>query len=121
MSRSENRTGGRTSLAAGLGISVAALCVLLVTGCRETNQYFSRRDTIRLGAGDAAAHNRAVHTIDPWPVHSKNTDIPVSGKRMMVGIERYQRNESIEPEGNDTTERFNKDEGPPPPGPPPGP
>ena len=61
------------------------------------------------------AHNRAVHTVDPWPVQSKNTDIAVDGKRMMVGIKRYQANESLEASPTDTTERFKKDDAPKPP------
>ena len=99
-------------------VSMIVIAGTVLAACRDTNPYLSRRDTIRLGAGDAAAHNRAVHTIDPWPVRSKNTDIAVDGKRMMVGIERYQRNESLEPESGDTTERFKKDK--PPEGPPAG-
>lgn len=98
-------------------VVVAVLATVPLTACRETNPYLARRNTIRLGAGDAMAHNRAVHTIDPWPVYSKDTDLPADGKRMMVGIERYQKNESLEPEGADTTERFKNEE--PPKGPPP--
>lgn len=95
-----------------LCIAVAVTAGMPLTACRDTNPYTSRRDTIRLGAGDAMAHNRAVHTIDPWPVHSKDTRIDMDGKRAMVGVERYQRNESIEPQGTDTTGgRFGEDEG----------
>lgn len=95
-----------------------ALSTLLLAGCRETNPYWGRRDTISLGAGDAAARNRVAHTIDPWPVYAKDTNLPADGKRMMVGIKRYQANESLEPESTDTTERFKKDDAPKPPGPP---
>jgi len=99
-------------------VTALILSTGLLTACRDTNQYLGRRDTIKLGAGDAMAHNRAVHTIDPWPAHSKDTDIPMDGKRAMVGIKRYQENRSIEPEGEDTTERFEEQEGGPPAAPP---
>ena len=71
------------------------------------------------GAGDAPAHNRAVQTIDPWPVYSKNRNLPADGKRMMVGIKRYQENRSLEPVGSDTSEVVEDVQEPPPPPPPP--
>jgi len=84
---------------------VPLIAALALGACRQS-EYLDRRDTIRLGAGDAAAHNRAVHTIDPWPVHAKNKDLPADGKRMMVGIKRYQENRSIEPEGSETADEY---------------
>ena len=101
-------------------IAGTAVATLLLAGCRIENSYWDRRDTIMLGAGDAKAHNRAVHTIDPWPVYAKDTDLPADGKRMMVGIKRYQENQSLEPVGANTAESFEEIGGPPP-GPPPGP
>lgn len=100
-------------------VAAIILSTGLLAACRDTNQYLGRRDTIKLGAGNAMAHNRAVHTIDPWPPHSKDTNIAIDGKRMMVGVKRYQENRSIEPEGEDTTERFEEQEGGPPPAAPP--
>ncbi len=114
MSNIINRTMPGLAVKVGC-IGAVILSSALLAACRDTNQYLSRRDTIMLGAGDAMAHNRAVHTIDPWAPHSKDTNIPADGKRMMVGIKRYQENKSLEPEGEDTTERFEEQEGGPPP------
>ena len=100
-------------LSVGACVSAAVLSTLLVTACRD-NQYFDRRDTIRLSSGDAPAHNRAVQTVDPWPVYSKDRNLPADGKRMMVGIKRYQENKSLEPVGANTTESIEDEESPPP-------
>ena len=101
-------------------IAAVALSATLLSACRDTNPYTSRRDTIRLGAGDAMAHNRAVHTIDPWPVHAKNTRIDADGKRMLIAAERYQANKSIEPSGENTSDQYGASDGAPP-SPPPAP
>jgi hypothetical protein len=45
------------------------------------------------------AANRAIHTIDPWPYHSQNTQIDVDGKRAEVGMKRYESNTSLKPKG----------------------
>lgn len=95
--------------------TVGISCVTL-TACRE-NQYLGRRESITLGAGDAAASNRAIMMKDPWPHYAKNKNIAVDGKRMLLGVERYQKNQSLDPVGTDTTERFKEEE--PPEGPPP--
>ena len=63
------------------------------------DQYFARRDSIALGLGNAMHSNRAIHTIDPWPWYSKNDRLQFNGQRMMLGITRYQANESLEPSG----------------------
>ena len=60
---------------------------LLLTGCQD---YFARRDTIAFHAGEAAAYNKAVHTIDPWPAASARTDIDFNGRRIVDAIERYE-------------------------------
>ncbi len=60
---------------------------LALCGCSE---YLERRETISFHAGDAAAANRAVHTIDPWPRAAQNTTIPTSGRRVADAIERYE-------------------------------
>jgi hypothetical protein len=67
-------------------LSLAAL-TLLLTGCQD---YFARRDTIAFHAGEAAAYNKAIHTIDPWPVASARTDIDFNGRRIVDAIERYE-------------------------------
>ena len=66
---------------------VAAAATLLVTACQE---YAARRDTIAFHAGEAAAHNKAVHIIDPWPAASARTDIDHHGGRAVRVMERYE-------------------------------
>lgn len=82
-------------------ISIVATSFVLAS-CQE-RRYLSRRDAITLGAGDASATNQATHTINPWPRDAKNTVIESDGKRVLVGVKRYQRNESLEPEGLKST------------------
>lgn len=112
MTKGQMKKGQKTRRMALRAVALAApLAAVMLAGCRD-NQYLDRRDTIRLGAGDAVAHNRAVHTVDPWPVYSKDRNIAVDGKRMMVGIKRYQENNSIEPEGAETSDNYKAPEDP---------
>jgi hypothetical protein len=67
-------------------LSLAAISVL-VTACQD---YAARRDTIAFHAGEAAAYNKAVHTIDPWPAASRRTDLDFDGGRAVRVIERYE-------------------------------
>ena len=60
---------------------------LLLSGCQD---YLARRDTIAFHAGEAAAYNKAIHVIDPWPAASARTDIDFNGKRIVGAIERYE-------------------------------
>jgi hypothetical protein len=62
-----------------------------------------RSDTITLGAGDAVAHNIAVHTINPWPSWARNDRISMEGNRAALAIKRYQENKSIPPPTLDTS------------------
>ena len=62
----------------------------LLSGCAD---YLARHEGITFGAGEAAARNAAIHTIDPWPRHAANTRIDADGKRMLVGMKAYQTNE----------------------------
>ena len=78
-----------TEIGRGLRRSLAAV-TLLVAGCQS---YAERRDTIAFHAGEAAAHNRAVHTIDPWPAASRNANIAFDGPRAVRAIERYEQGE----------------------------
>lgn len=112
------RTAARLALAAAIAAST-----LLATGCRERRygQYLGARDTVTLGAGDAVAHNKAVQTIDPWPRYARDTDLTADGKRMMLGMERYEKNQSLEPEGMGTSQSYDDTRGGPPAAPPPGP
>ena len=101
-------------------VATVAVSMLTLGGCRERKygQYLHPRDTVSLSAGDVVAHNKAVHTIDPWPAHSRKAKHTTDGKRIMVGMERYQKNESLEPQGMGVSDRF-EDEGQPPPAAPP--
>ena len=70
-----------------LRLAAAAVLALSAAACTE---YVERRETIAAHAGNAVAANRAIHTIDPWPAASANTDISVSGRRIVDAIERYE-------------------------------
>jgi hypothetical protein len=98
-----------------------AVSILTLGACQERryNRYLHARDTITLSAGDAVAHNKAVQTIDPWPAYSRKAAHTTDGKRILLGMERYQKNESLEPQGMETSERFKDEGGPPPAAPPP--
>lgn len=72
----------------GLPLVLAAALATAASGC--TNQYVERRETLARHAGNAAAANRAIHMIDPWPVAAARTDIEVSGRRIVEAIERYE-------------------------------
>ena len=63
-----------------------AAATLSVAGCQN---YAARRDTIAFHAGEAVAHNKAVHVIDPWPAAAARTDIAF-GPRAVRAIERYE-------------------------------
>jgi hypothetical protein len=67
-------------------ISAAGL-TLLLTACQD---YAARRDTIAFHAGEAAAYNKAIHVIDPWPAAAARTDIDLDGERAVRVIERYE-------------------------------
>lgn len=103
-------------------VATVAVSMLALGGCRERKygRYLHARDTITLSAGDSVAHNKAVQTIDPWPAHSRNAKHRTDGKRILLGMERYQKNESLEPQGMETSETY-EDEGQPPPAAPPAP
>lgn len=77
-------TSRRSVLSIALGAALAAAAA----GC--TNHYVERRETIALHAGNAAAANRAIHTVDPWPAAAARTGIDVSGRRIVDAIERYE-------------------------------
>jgi len=66
---------------------VTIVALLGLAGCQD---HLTRRDPIVAWAGNSAAANKAVHIIDPWPAASADTDIPVSGRRTIAAIERYE-------------------------------
>lgn len=80
-----------------IGIIAGCGLALLLAGCAE--EYHARRDTRTLNGGDAIAYNRALQTIDPWPAHAGNVDIPGDGQRMVIAVDRYKTNQSLSPQG----------------------
>jgi hypothetical protein len=75
--------------------AAALVAGTLLGGCSDI--YYDRRETIALGANDAVAGNRAIHTVDPWPRRSENPNLAFNGERMQSAMDRYQRNRVIEP------------------------
>jgi hypothetical protein len=81
---------------------VAALgSTLLLGAC--TDMYLDRRDTVSFAAGDAVAVNKAIQTIDPWPVYAGNTNIGYDGERAAAAAERYRTNKVTPPRGMGTS------------------
>ena len=68
---------------------------LLLAACSD--DYWVRRDTIALGAGDAIAGNAVTQMIDPWPPHSGDKTIAFNGEKMQAAVQRYRTNKIIEP------------------------
>jgi hypothetical protein len=79
----------------------ATLITATLAGCSDI--YYDRRETIALGADDAVAGNRAIHTVDPWPRHSANRNLAFNGDRSQAAVERYRRHEVIQPRSPLTT------------------
>lgn len=65
--------------------------------------WFERRDSITLQAGDAVAANQAVQMRDPWPPYVANRNIRFNGAVMQGAIERYEAGEVIEPQPLEST------------------
>ena len=85
-----------------LGVPLlGATLLLLASGCTNDQiyPYRAHTDKVTLGAGNASAVNRAVHTIDPWPQYSRKTQIDTDGNRALVAVRRYETNTSIKPKG----------------------
>lgn len=81
---------------------LAGLFVLIsmsFTPATASEDYWTRSEGISSGAGDAIARNKAIQTIDPWPAHAGRTKMRMDGERMLLSIDRYQKNKSPEPEG----------------------
>lgn len=107
----------RDNLYATMQLTMAAalaISMLTLGACQERkyNRYLHARDTITLSAGDAIAHNKAVQTIDPWPAHSRRAQHTTDGQRMVLGMQRYQKNESLEPQGLSTNNVYKDQDGP---------
>jgi hypothetical protein len=73
-------------------------------GCSQA--YLDRRDTINLGAGNAAATNAVTHMVDPWPRESGDTLIAFNGQKMQSAVERYRTNQVIPPRGTATATTY---------------
>jgi hypothetical protein len=70
-----------------------AAVLFIATPLAGCGDYLSRRETLSPHAGDAVAANKLIHTIDPWPRASQNTNIPANGERMQRVIESYRKRE----------------------------
>jgi hypothetical protein len=84
---------------------VLALVAVLValSGCSE---YFDRRDTIALSAGDAVAADKVTQMVDPWPRASANKNISFNGEKMQSAVERYRTNRVYPPSGSGTSAAY---------------
>lgn len=72
----------------------AAAVVLACIGAAATggcSEYLARRDSVSFGAGDAKAHNAAVHMVDPWAKHAFNTNVRTPGSRAEAAMKNYRR------------------------------
>lgn len=78
----------------------AVLPALLLGAC---SSYLDRNDFASPSLGDAVARNAAIHVIDPWPAHARNTRIVHDGARLQPAIERYRTGEVTEPVSATTT------------------
>jgi hypothetical protein len=47
-------------------------------------------DTVTLEVGDTQAHNRLLHTKEPFNRDSNNVDLKTSGRRAAIAQEAYQ-------------------------------
>jgi hypothetical protein len=64
-----------------LPVACLALC--------SCNQYLERKESVTMSAGDAVAANEAAQTIDPWPRHSQDTNIPMDGEKAVFAVRKY--------------------------------
>jgi hypothetical protein len=84
------------------GITIAALAAAtMLGGCADI--YLDRRETVSFQAGNANATNKAIQTIDPWPVYAARGDIAYSGERAAAAAERYRTNTVTPPTGIGTS------------------
>ena len=102
--RTEQSTEPGTNRAARL----SACCVtavglgLLLAACSD--DYWVRRDTIALGAGDAIAGNQISQMVDPWPPHSGDKNIAFNGEKMQAAVQRYRTDKVTQPPNPTTSE-----------------
>ena len=91
--------GSRLKIATSAAILVAVAALGFGCSSDQLHEYHANSDRVTSGAGNAMAANRAIHTIDPWPRSSQNTEIDNNGKRAQVAIRRYESNTSTKPKG----------------------
>jgi hypothetical protein len=77
--------------------------LIALSGCSE---YFDRRDTISIHAGDAVASNKVTQMVDPWPPASAQKDIGFNGERMETAMQRYRTNRVYQPIGTGTSTTY---------------
>src|SRR5262245_62412722 len=87
-------------------IALALLLLAGAGGASADEEYLARRDSITPAVGNAVAHNRAVHTINPWPRYVGNDRINIDGRRIQLGMRRYQANKVIPPRGVSTSSMY---------------
>ena len=92
------------ALAGALALALAAL-----SGCGE---YFDRRDTISLSAGNAIATDKVTQMVDPWPPASADKNIGFDGERMQHAVERYRTNRTYKPNGTGTGDTYGQAKAP---------
>ncbi len=78
-------------------IALLATMTGATAGCSE---YLARRDSVSFGAGDAKAHNAAVHMVDPWARHAFRTDIRTPGSRAEAAMDAYRKGQQPQNSGN---------------------
>jgi hypothetical protein len=102
MSRNDRRIGLKTAAA----VIVALSSSLGACSSDQVHDYRAHSDKVTTGAGNAAAANMAIHTVDPWPYYSQKTQIDMDGKRAQLAVKRYETNTSIKPKGLNSDATF---------------
>jgi hypothetical protein len=77
-----------------------------LAGCSD--DYWNRRETIGLSAGDAIAGNEAMQTVDPWPPGSGDRTIAFNGQKMQAAVQRYRDGKVIAPVDSQTFDSTNQ-------------
>ena len=65
---------------------LAVSASLMLGGCAD---YMNNRDSVTLGAGNANFANIGVHTINPFPPNSQNTNIDIGPETTRNATDRY--------------------------------
>jgi len=87
------------SRTAAAGLLLCAGVLLAACTSDQSHEYLAHSDRVTRGAGDAAASNSALHTINPWSAPSHKTQIDMDGKRAGLATKRYETNSSAKPKG----------------------